>query len=99
MNKTFLRLNASTVKSGLLQLNPALAREFKLVTDTFSGLVQTASEGQYEGDEDGDAAEPVLDGQKAPEAESEAQHIGWGYSDMSKTAAKVRFVLAMLDTS
>lgn len=43
MNKTFLKLNESTVKSGLLQLNPTLAQEFKLVTETFANLVKTAS--------------------------------------------------------
>ena len=98
MNKALLQLNASMVKSGLLQLNPALAKEFKHVTETFSGLVKAASEGQYEGDEDGEAAEHMLDLEKPPEPEPEPQHVGWGYSDVSKTAATVCLVPAVLGT-
>jgi len=44
MNKTFLRFNDATIKSGLLQLNPALARELKHATETFASLAKTASE-------------------------------------------------------
>jgi hypothetical protein len=98
MNKAFLQLNASTVKSGLLQLNPALAQEFKHVAETFSSLVKTASEGQNEGEVDGDDGEQVPDVQKLPEPEPEAQHIGWGYSDVSKTAAKVCSVSTVFGT-
>jgi hypothetical protein len=89
MNKAFLQLSASTVKSGLLQLNPTLAQEFKHVTETFSNLVKTASERQSEGDEDGEAVEQVPDVPNSLEPEPEAQQIGWGYSDVSRTAAKV----------
>ncbi|KAG9188587.1 hypothetical protein G6011_07292 [Alternaria panax] len=87
MNKTFLKLNESTAKSGLLQLNPTLAQEFKFVTETFANLVKTASEGQYEGDEDGEqgdhGAEPN-GAQRPAEPDGEAQHVGWGYSTVPK---------------
>jgi hypothetical protein len=89
MNKAFLQLNASTVKSGLLQLNPALAQEFKHVTVTFASLLKTASEGQDEGDEEREGGEQVSDVPKPPDPEPEAPQIGWGYSDVSKAAAKV----------
>jgi hypothetical protein len=98
MNKAFLQLNTSTTKSGLLQLNPTLAQEFKHVTEMFSGLIKTASEGQYEGDEGVEAAEQLPDVQKPPGPEPEAQHVGSKYSDVSKTAAKVCLIHAVLDT-
>jgi hypothetical protein len=44
MNKTFLRFNDVTIKSGLLQINPGLARELKHATETFANLTRTASE-------------------------------------------------------
>lgn len=56
MNKTFLRLNDATVKSGLLQLNPGLARESKCAAETFAGLVKTAGEMEVVG-EDGDGVD------------------------------------------
>lgn len=93
MNKAFLKLNESTVKSGLLQLNPSLAQEFKLVTETFASLTKTANEGQYEGDEDGEHGEHGIEGNGAPklaEPEPEVQHIGWGYSAVPKPAAEKR---------
>jgi hypothetical protein len=98
MSKAFLQLNASTVKSGLLQLNPTLAQEFKHVAETFSSLAKTASDGQSEGEVDGDGGEQVPEVQKPPEPEPEAQHIGWGYSDVSKTAAKVCSVFTVFGT-
>jgi hypothetical protein len=82
MNKTFLQLNESTTKSGLLQINPALAQEFKLAAETFANLVKTASEGQYEGEEDGEQGDQGAErngAQKPAEPESETQHVGWGY--------------------
>ncbi|KAI4674228.1 uncharacterized protein J4E84_010734 [Alternaria hordeiaustralica] len=93
MNKAFLKLNESTIKSGLLQLNPSLAQEFKLVTETFASLTKTANEGQYEGDEDGEPGEHGIEGNGAPklaEPEPEVQHIGWGYSAVPKPAAEKR---------
>ncbi|KAI4648057.1 hypothetical protein J4E93_004468 [Alternaria ventricosa] len=93
MNKAFLKLNESTIKSGLLQLNPTLAQEFKLVTETFASLTKTANEGQYEGDEDGEHGEQGIEGNGAPklaEPEPEVQHIGWGYSAIPKQAAEKR---------
>jgi len=92
MNTAFLRLNDATLKSGLLQLNPSLVQEFKLATDTFSGLVKTASEGQYEGEEDIETSEKVTDdaGAQAPsQPEPETRHIGWGYSTIPGSVAKV----------
>jgi hypothetical protein len=93
MNKAFLKLNQSTIKSGLLQLNPTLAQEFKLVTDTFASLIKTANEGQYEGDEEGEQGEQGVEGSGAPklaEPEPEVQHIGWGYSTVPKPSAEKR---------
>ena len=92
MNTAFLRLNDATLKSGLLQLNPSLVQEFKLATDTFSGLAKTASEGQYEGEEDVEISEKVTDdtgAQAPPQLEPETQNIGWGYSTISGSVAKV----------
>jgi hypothetical protein len=93
MNKTFLKLNESTVKSGLLQLNPTLAQEFKLVTETFANLVKTASEGQYEGDEDGEQEDQGVErngAQRPAEPDTEAQHVGWGYSTVPKSDVQKR---------
>lgn len=92
MNKAFLRLNDASLKSGLLQLNPNLVHEFKLAKDTFSSLVKTANEGQYEGEEDVESTEKVpdvVDEREAPQPEPETQHIGWGYSTISDSVAKV----------
>lgn len=92
MNKAFLRLNDASLNSGLLQLNPSLVHEFKLATDTFSSLVKTASEGQYDGEEDAESTEKVpdiADVQEAPQPEPETRHIGWGYSTISGSVAKV----------
>jgi hypothetical protein len=94
MSKTFLKLNESTIKSGLLQLNPTLAQEFKSVTETFTSLSKAASEGQYEGDEEfehGEHGEQGTEGNAAPklaEPEAEVQHLGWGYSTVSKSDAQ-----------
>ncbi|KAH7394454.1 hypothetical protein BKA66DRAFT_509725 [Pyrenochaeta sp. MPI-SDFR-AT-0127] len=90
MNTTFLRLNESALKSGLLQLNPALAQEFKRVTQTFTSLAQTASEGQYDVDEEqGENREPTVDFPvsipKVPNISEEAQDVGWGYSVSNPT--------------
>ncbi|KAF1935564.1 hypothetical protein EJ02DRAFT_123357 [Clathrospora elynae] len=92
MNKTFLRLSQSALKSGWLQLNPALAQEFKLVTETFTILIKTASEVQYEVDEDGGAGEQApdqTDAQKPSKPEAEPQHIGWGYSIIPDATSRV----------
>ncbi|KAI8933677.1 hypothetical protein NX059_009395 [Plenodomus lindquistii] len=85
MNKIFGRLNESAIKSGLLQLNPELAQEFKHVAETFSGLVKTASEGQYDGDEEQlDAGENPVESheerRRRTPTEPESHSIGWGYS-------------------
>ncbi|CAO2657996.1 Nn.00g072560.m01.CDS01 [Neocucurbitaria sp. VM-36] len=94
MNKTFFRLNESVLNSGLLQLNPGLAQEFKLVTETFSSLAKTASEGQYDGDEEHDegAENPTDDRRTAKQQlqipsqpKAEPAHVGWSYSVMNQT--------------
>ncbi|KAF2030535.1 hypothetical protein EK21DRAFT_65189 [Setomelanomma holmii] len=87
MNKTFLRFNDSTLKSGLLQLNPALARELKRATDTFSSLTKTASELQNSDEDHVEGVENATDGQitQGPKTASPVQatvEVGWGYSAM-----------------
>jgi hypothetical protein len=59
MNKTFLRFNDSMLKSGLLQLNPSLARELKHATETFTSLAKTASDLEAGDDDKGEGAEPA----------------------------------------
>jgi hypothetical protein len=59
MNKTFVRLHDSTLKSGLLQLNPSLARELKHATETFTTLAKAANEIEAGDDENGEGAEPA----------------------------------------
>jgi hypothetical protein len=59
MNKTFLRFNDSMLKSGLLQLNPSLARELKHATETFTSLAKTASDLEAGDDDIGEGAEPA----------------------------------------
>jgi hypothetical protein len=85
-----MKLNESTTKSGLLQLNPTLAREFKWVTETFASLVKTTREGQYEGDDEGEQGTEGNGAQKQTGMESEAQHVGWGYSTVPKPDAQKR---------
>ena len=52
MNKTFLRYNDSIVQSGILQLNPGLAREVKQMTETFANCVKSANEQTLHSDEE-----------------------------------------------
>lgn len=82
MDKTFNQLAESTLKSGLLQLNPNLAQEFRHAKDTFSALAKAASEAQSFIDEDGEHSGEGAAPQKPSEHESEPefQHIGLGYS-------------------
>jgi hypothetical protein len=65
MNKTFLRFNDSAQKSGLLQLNPGLARELKHATETFTSLSKTASEFEAGDEEHADGDEHAADAQTA----------------------------------
>lgn len=63
------------------------------MTETFASLVKTASEGQYEGDEDGEKGEEEAQGngtQRPAEPEAEAQHIGWGYFTVPKLSVERR---------
>ncbi|KAL6171247.1 hypothetical protein ACJQWK_04184 [Exserohilum turcicum] len=80
MNKKFHHLAESTLKSGLLQLNPALAEEFKAVQENFSSLAKSASEAQYDLDEESEHGVERTERQKPCEPELDPQHIGWGYS-------------------
>ncbi|KAF1851507.1 uncharacterized protein K460DRAFT_36250 [Cucurbitaria berberidis CBS 394.84] len=94
MNKTFLQLNESALKSGLLQMNPSLAQEFKLVTETFTNFAKIASDDQHsrDGDHEG-SPENSTDGANGTSQESqipsqpepEPQQVGWGYSAMNPT--------------
>lgn len=82
MDKTFNQLAESTLTSGLLQLNPNLAQEFRLAKDTFSALTKEASEAQSLTDEEGEHSGGGGAPQKSSELEPEPalEHIGWGYS-------------------
>lgn len=89
MNNSFHRLTESTLRSGLLQLNPDLAQEFKLVKETFSSLARTASESQRQVDEDVEQGAEGTGPRKPPEPELEPEHIGWGYFAVSQQPNKV----------
>jgi hypothetical protein len=65
MNKTFIRFNDATFKSGLVQSNPSLARELRQVTETFTSLAKTASECQVEEEEQIERTEPSKEPTKA----------------------------------
>ncbi|KAH7086288.1 hypothetical protein FB567DRAFT_67126 [Paraphoma chrysanthemicola] len=89
MNKTFLRFKDSVQKSGLLQLNPALARELKSATDTFSSLSKTSSEMVEAGDEDHAESTEAVAGNRTAQGPRKAAtpvrstvEVGWGYSAM-----------------
>ncbi|KAH7079980.1 hypothetical protein BKA63DRAFT_232196 [Paraphoma chrysanthemicola] len=89
MNKTFLRFNDSVQKSGLLQLNPTLARELKSATDTFSSLSKTSSEMVEAGDEDHADSTEAVAGNRTTQVPTRAAtpvrstvEVGWGYSAM-----------------
>ncbi|EUC31496.1 hypothetical protein COCCADRAFT_6589 [Bipolaris zeicola 26-R-13] len=88
MNNSFHRLTESTLRSGLLQLNPDLAQEFKLVKETFSSLARTASESQRQVDEDVEQGAEGTGPRKPPEPELEPEHIGWGYFAVSQQPNK-----------
>jgi hypothetical protein len=60
MNKTFMCFNDSALKSGLLQLDPALAKELKHATETFTSLSKTASELKVGDEEQGEGVEQML---------------------------------------
>lgn len=89
MNNNFHRLTESTLRSGLLQLNPDLAQEFKLVKETFSSLARTASESQRQVDEDVEQGAEGASSRKPPEPEPEPEHVGWGYFAVSQPHNKV----------
>ncbi|EMD59622.1 hypothetical protein COCSADRAFT_175469 [Bipolaris sorokiniana ND90Pr] len=90
MNSSFHRLTESTLRSGLLQLNPDLDQEFKLVNETFSSLVRTASETQRQVDEDVEQGAEGTGPHKPPEPEPEPEpkHVGWGYFAVSQPPNK-----------
>ncbi|KAH9880732.1 hypothetical protein IAQ61_001026 [Plenodomus lingam] len=84
MNKTFGRLNEAVQASGLLQLTPELAREFKNASETFCGLVKTANEGENDGAEE--HADPTDNATESHEERvqqktaDDSQHMSWGDS-------------------
>jgi hypothetical protein len=57
MNKTFTLFNNTVHKSGLVQLNPSLARELRHAAETFASLVKTASEFDPGDEERGEGTE------------------------------------------
>ena len=98
MDKTFNQLAESTLKSGLLQLNPNLAQEFRLAKDTFSTLAKAASEAQSLVDEEGEHSGEGSAPQKPSEREPEPvlEQIGWGYSTVSRLPSKVCWTYRIL---
>jgi hypothetical protein len=72
MNKTFLRLNDSTLKSGLLQLNPTLTRELKHATEVFTSLTKAASELEVGEDENGEGVEQAEHARSAERSQAAA---------------------------
>ena len=61
MNKSFLRLNDSVLKSGLLQLNPGLGNELKYATESFTTLAKNASEIEAGDEEQVEGAEQAVE--------------------------------------
>jgi hypothetical protein len=89
MHKTFVRFNKSAQKSGLLQLNPTLAKELTDATETFSTLSKTASECEGIDEDPVDAADQSPDSAFGPPPQEEASRanpidIGWGYTQTTE---------------
>lgn len=87
MNKSFLRLNDSMLKSGLLPLNPGLGSELKHATESFTSLAKNASEIDAGDEEPGEVAEQATETapvaprpRKTSSPARENTEIGWGYS-------------------
>ncbi|KAL5119769.1 hypothetical protein ACEQ8H_002375 [Pleosporales sp. CAS-2024a] len=86
MGNAFLRVNESTLKSGLLQLNPGLARELKSATELFTTLARTARDLEAREDDNlkgAEQAEPAHIAQRQHTVALpavEAPEVGWGYS-------------------
>ncbi|KAH7390827.1 hypothetical protein DE146DRAFT_144541 [Phaeosphaeria sp. MPI-PUGE-AT-0046c] len=87
MNRTFLRLNDSVLKSGLLQLNAGLVSELKHATESFSSLAKNASDIEIGDEEQAEVveqgAESTLVAQQARKVASPTQEntdVVWGYS-------------------
>lgn len=80
MNKSFINFNEAALKSGLLQLNPVLARQLKSVSESFGTLANSA--GERRNDEEGDDPIEILPihDQEAQPAPAKRLDVGWGYS-------------------
>ncbi|KAF2017628.1 hypothetical protein BU24DRAFT_154524 [Aaosphaeria arxii CBS 175.79] len=63
MNTAFLQFNEAALRSGAIQMNPALAHELKRATESFVKLARTASEGDDDGDDEGafEDGDPVFE--------------------------------------
>lgn len=73
MNKSFLRLNDSVLKSGLIQLNPGLGNELKHATESFTSLAKSANDidaDEEHGEGTEEAVEPTSTSQKPSKASS-----------------------------
>ncbi|KAL6706403.1 hypothetical protein ACN47E_005509 [Coniothyrium glycines] len=93
MNRNFLQLNKNVVKSGLLQLNSTLAQEFKVVTETFGSLMESANETQDIGeDEHAEHGESIGNEERPPDhppTDMEVHNIVWGYSMIDQNSSSV----------
>ncbi|KAF2623041.1 hypothetical protein BU25DRAFT_200455 [Macroventuria anomochaeta] len=103
MNKAFLRLNNSIVQSGVLQLNPGLARELQQMTEMFANCVKSANERTVDSDEDepGEAA-PMQKKEEAPAPSKMVQAQSsqtitpleneqpWGYAVITQATEQTR---------
>lgn len=63
MNKSFVQLDDSLIKSGFLQMNSNLRHDLKHARETFVQLTKSAGEGNHDGDEEQepDSADGVID--------------------------------------
>jgi hypothetical protein len=91
MNTSYTNLNEKVSRSGLLQLNPALATEFKTVTETFEGLVKRAGEGFEDSDDVGEGVEEAggMGRQKESAARIEPRDVELGYEMVDGEMAEV----------
>lgn len=68
MHKTFLRYHESVVQSGLLQLNPGLAKDVREMTETIANCIKSSNERTLDSDEDELGGEET----SAPKSQSKA---------------------------
>jgi hypothetical protein len=91
MNKSYADLNEKVSNSGLLQLHPALATEFKTVTEAFERLVKRAGEDFEDGEDTGEGGEETagVGRQKESATRTEPRHVGLGYEIVDGEMAEV----------